>query len=140
MPRTELMVSLIAGTSGGLAGLIWSRLVSSRWLARGTPGVDPDGPFTTQVAVALSFAVAGAVLGLLYWLGWGLISMVGEPWYATGLVFGLAAWAGTAAPLAITLRLRRPDTGRAAAALAVEWLVTCLAIGLSCALAWRRVS
>ena len=140
MPRTELIVSLIAGASGGLAGLVWSRLVSSPWLARGTQGPDPDGSFATQVAVGLAFAVAGLTLGLLYWLGWGLISLVGEPWWATGIVFGLAAWAGTVAPLAITLRLRRPDTGRAAAALAVEWLVTCLAVGVTCALAWRRIA
>lgn len=140
MSRIELFVSLIAGTSGGLAGLVWSRLVTTPWLVRGTPGANPDGSFATQVAVALAFAAAGAVLGLFYWLGWGLISMVGEPWYATGLVFGLAAWAGTVAPLAITLRLRRPDTDRIAAALMVEWLVTCVAVGVSCALAWRRVS
>jgi apolipoprotein N-acyltransferase len=140
MPRIELMVSLIAGVSGGLAGLVWSRLVSNPWLARGTGAADPDGSFATQVAVGLAFAGAGAVLGLFYWLGWGLISMVGEPWYATGLVFGVGAWAGTVAPLAITLRLRRPDTGRAAAVLAVEWLVTCVAVGVTCALAWRRIA
>lgn len=140
MPRIELMVSLIAGLSGGLAGLVWSRLVSNPWLARGRSGVDPDGSFATQVAVGLAFAVAGLVLGLFYWLGWGLISMVGEPWWATGIVFGLAAWAGTVAPLAITLGLRRPETGRAAAALAIEWLVTCLAVGMICALAWRRIA
>ena len=131
MPRTELIVSLIAGASGGLAGLVWSRVVSHRWLARGTSAPDPDGPFATQVAVGLAFAVAGLVLGLFYWLGWGLISLVGEPWWATGIVFGLVAWAGTVAPLALTLRLRRPDTGRAAAAIAVEWLVTCVAVGVS---------
>lgn len=140
MPRTELIVSLIAGASGGLAGLVWSRVVSHRWLARGTSAPDPDGPFATQVAVGLAFAVAGLVLGLFYWLGWGLISLVGEPWWATGIVFGLVAWAGTVAPLALTLRLRRPDTGRAAAAIAVEWLVTCVAVGVSCALAWRRIA
>ena len=140
MPRTELIVSLIAGASGGLAGLVWSRVVSHRWLARGTSAPDPDGPFATQVAVGLAFAVAGLVLGLFYWLGWGLISLVGEPWWATGIVFELVAWAGTVAPLALTLRLRRPDSGQAAAALAVEWLVTCVAVGVSCALAWRRIA
>ena len=138
MPRTELMVSLIAGASGGLAGLVWSRLVSNPWLARGRPGVDPDGSFATQVAIGLAFAFAGLALGLFYWLGWGLISLVGEPWWANGIVFGLAAWAGSVAPLAITLGLRQPGTGRAAAVLAVEWLVTCVAVGVSCALAWQR--
>ncbi|MFO1406197.1 MAG: hypothetical protein U1F08_01555 [Steroidobacteraceae bacterium] len=140
MPRIELFVSLIAGASGGLAGLVWSRLVSNRWLARGTPGADPDGSLRTQFAVAVAFTTAGAVLGLFYWLGWGLISMAGEPWWASGLVFGAVAWAGTVAPLSVALRLRRPDTGRVAAAVAVEWLVTCVAVGVSCALAWRRLS
>ena len=140
MPRTELIVSLVAGASGGLTGLVWSRLVSNPWLARGTPGADPDGSFASQVAAGLAFAVAGLVLGALYWLGWGLISLVGEPWWANGIVFGLAVWAGSVAPLAITLRLRQPGTGRAAAVLAVEWLVTCVAVGVTCALAWRRIA
>jgi hypothetical protein len=37
-----------------------------------------------------------------------------------------------------TLRLHGQGTARALAAHALEWLVTCLAIGLLCALAWHR--
>lgn len=137
MPRIELLMSVIAGMSGGLAGLVWSRLVSARWLQRAAGvAVSPD-TIARQVAAAALFAAGGAALGLLYWLGWGLISLVNVRWYEAGLLFGVLAWSGIALPLigAVALRLR----GRAAIAgvLTVEWLVTCLAVGLSCALAWH---
>ena len=58
-------------------------------------------PVSRQVAAAALFAAAGAALGFLYWLGWGLISLVNAPWYAVGLVFGALAWAGVALPLLV---------------------------------------
>lgn len=139
--RIELVMSVIAGTSGGLAGLVWSRLVSAPWMARTTSGAphgpDPD-PVSRQVAAAALFATAGAALGFLYWLGWGMISLVNAPWYAAGLLFGALAWAGVALPLVGVLALRLRGFGAMALVLAVEWLVTCAATGLSCALAWHR--
>lgn len=139
--RIELMMSLIAGTSGGLAGLVWSRLVSTPWLAR-TRRTQSHGtatePVSRQVAAAVLFAVAGTVLGFLYWLGWGLISLVGTPWYAAGLLFGGLVWGGVVLPLVGVLALRLPGFGGTALMLAIEWLVTCTATGLSCALAWQR--
>jgi hypothetical protein len=139
--RIELLMSVFAGTSGGLAGLVWSRLVSSAWIAhtsRGASrGTDAE-PVPRQLAAAALFAIAGAALGLLYWLGWGLISLVNAPWYATGLVFGGLAWLGVALPMLGTLALRLHGSGGTALVLAVEWLVTCAAAGLSCALAWHR--
>jgi len=139
--RIELMMSVIAGTSGGLAGLVWSRLVSAPWIMRVNPGASrgrDSEPASRQVAAAALFAAAGAALGFLYWLGWGLISLVNAPWYAAGLVFGALAWAGVALPLVGVLALRLRGFGGAALVLAVEWLVTCAATGLSCALAWHR--
>ena len=139
--RIELVMSVIAGTSGGLAGLVWSRLASAPWIARTSRGAahGPDTePLSRQIAAAALFAVAGAALGFLYWLGWGMISLVNAPWYAAGLLFGALAWAGVALPLLGVLVLRLPAFGGTAVALAVEWLVTCAASGLSCALAWHR--
>jgi hypothetical protein len=135
------MMTVIAGTSGGLAGLVWSRLVSGPWMtgaSGGTYGGQAPEPASRQVAAALLFAASGAVLGFLFWLGWGLISLVNAPWYAAGLLFGALAWAGVALPLLGILTLRLHGSGRTALVLAVEWLVTCVAIGLSCALAWQR--
>jgi hypothetical protein len=139
--RIELVMSVIAGTSGGLAGLVWSRLVSAAWIARAEFGAahGPEAdPVSRQVAVAALFAAAGAALGFLYWLGWGLISLVNAPWYLGGLAFGVLAWAGVALPLAGTLALRLRGFSGTALVIAVEWLVTCAAAGLSCALAWHR--
>jgi hypothetical protein len=139
--RIELVMSVIAGTSGGLAGLVWSRVVSAAWIARARAGTagGPDS-VARQVAVAMLFAAGGAVLGFLYWLGWGLISLVNLPWYLGGLAFGTMAWAGVALPLAATLALRLRGFGGTALVIAVEWLVTCTAAGLSCALAWHRLA
>jgi hypothetical protein len=138
--RIELIMSVIAGTSGGLAGLVWSRLVSAPWLARtsreAARGPDSD-PASRQFAVAVTFTVAGAALGFLYWLGWGLISLVNAPWYLAGIVFGALTWVGVALPLLAALALRLRGLGATPLVLAVEWLVTCAAAGLSCALAWH---
>jgi hypothetical protein len=139
--RIELVMSLFAGISGGLAGFVWSWLVSAPWIARVGPGPHPHAdsePLARQVAAAALYALAGAALGFLYWLGWGLISLVNAPWYAAGLLFGGLAWAGIALPLIGVLALRLRGFGATALVLAVEWLVTCAAIGLSCAQAWQR--
>lgn len=139
--RIELVMSLFAGISGGLAGFVWSWLVSAPWIARVGPATHPhaDGePLARQLAAAALYALAGAALGFLYWLGWGLISLVNAPWYAAGLLFGGVAWAGIALPLIGVLALRLRGFGATALVLAVEWLVTCAAIGLSCAQAWQR--
>lgn len=139
--RIELVMSLFAGISGGLAGFVWSWLVSAPWMA-GSAGDSRRGaesaPLARQLATAALFVLAGATLGLLYWLGWGLISVVNAPWYLTGLLFGGLAWAGIALPLIGALALRLSGFGRAAMVLAVEWLVTCTAIGLACAQSWQR--
>jgi hypothetical protein len=139
--RIELVMSLFAGMSGGLAGFVWSRLVSAPWIARTSSGAchGPGGePFARQVASAVLFAVAGAALGFMHWLGWGLISLVNASWYMEGLLFGGLAWAGIALPLIGTLALRLRGFGGTALVLAVEWLATCVAIALACALAWHR--
>jgi len=83
-------------------------------------------------------AAAGALLGFLFWLGWGLIALVGQPWYAIGLFYGGLGWAALVVPALGTLGLHGHGTARALTAHALEWLVTCLAIGLLCALAWHR--
>jgi len=139
--RIELVMSLFAGISGGLAGFVWSWLVSAPWIAgigNGSHRLADGVPLARQVAAAALYALAGAALGFLYWLGWGLISVVNAPWYATGLLFGGLAWVGIALPLTGVLALRLRGFGRVALVLAVEWLVTCAAIGLSCAQAWQR--
>ncbi len=117
--------------------------VSAPWIASSGRGPDAgaypaNAPLARQFAAATLFACAGAALGFLYWLGWGMISVVNAPWYLAGLLFGGLAWAGIAMPLIGALALRLRGFGGTALVLAVEWLVTCSAIGLSCAQAWQR--
>lgn len=141
MLRIELVMSLFAGVSGGLVGLLWSRLVSNPWLAR----LNRAGPAAWRAetaagvfASAALHAAGGAALGFLFWLGWGLISLVNAPWQVAGLLFGLLVWAGSAIPVLGSLAVRMKSFEAVAAVLALEWLVTGLAIGLLCALSWHR--
>ena len=141
MPRIELWMTLLAGLAGGLAGVLWSGLVTAPWLALGRSADTGQGQGETAARLFVDAALraaAGAALGFLFWLGWGLIAVVGSPWYATGLLFGGLCWAAIAAPVLATLLLHGRAQARPVAAHAVEWLVTCLAVGLLCALAWHR--
>lgn len=140
MPRLELWMTVFAGLAGGLAGVLWSGLVTAAWLPRdgaGPRGMQQDTVAKIVLASALR-AVAGAVLGFVFWLSWGLIALVGLPWQAIGLIYGGLCWIALVVPTLATLALRWPGLGRVATAHAAEWLFTCLAIGLLVALAWHR--
>ena len=140
MQRVELLMSLFAGASGGLLGVLWHGLVSEPWLARCTPGGSARYTPETLSQMLVLAAVrtgAGIALGALYWAGWGLIALVTAPWFVVGPAFGLLCWAGAALPALGTLQ----SSGSNVDALkihAVEWLATCVAVGLACAYAWER--
>ena len=141
MPRIELLSCIFAGLSGGLVGVLWSGVVSMPWLARLAVAQScAPRPETTlnALAGAAIMAAGGAALGFLFWLGWALISVVNVPWYVPGILFGLLTWAGIAAPLLAGTAVRLQGFSRVALVLAVEWLVTCLAVGLFCTFAWHR--
>jgi hypothetical protein len=141
MPRIELWMTVFAGLAGGLAGVLWNGLVTAPWLAGSAGAATGQSQAETAARVlagAALRAAAGSALGLLFWLGWGLIAIVGQPWYCVGLLYGGLCWAATIAPALGTLLLRRDGPRRAVVAHAVEWLFTCLAIGLLCALSWHR--
>jgi hypothetical protein len=127
--RIELWMTVFAGLSGGLSGVLWSGLITA---AGGTEGESAS----RVLAGAVLRAAAGAALGFLFWLGWGLIALGGTSWYRVGLLYGGLTWAALVAPALGTLVLRGP--ARSIVAHAVEWLLTCLTIGLLCALAWHR--
>lgn len=140
MPRIELWTTVFAGLAGGLAGVLWSGMVTTPWLARDSVVANGQQVETAArvFAGAALRAAAGAALGFLFWLGWGLIAIVGRPWYEIGLIYGALAWAASAAPALGTLLLRGHGPARPVAAHAVEWLFTCVAIGLLCAFSWHR--
>lgn len=142
MQRIELTMSLLAGASGGLIGAVWGALISAPWLAGSSPqqpGSWKGTQISRLVAGTLAYAAAGAALGFLFWLGWGLIALIDVPWYVLGVLFGLLCWAGATLPILIMLWLRLHAPPAVIVVHAVEWLAACLAIGLSCARAWEYV-
>jgi len=137
MARIELWMTVFAGLSGGLAGVLWSGFVTTPWLSRrAVVGQSEDA--WRLLGGAVVRAVAGALLGFLFWLGWGLIAVVGLPWFAVGLLYGSLCWAALVAPVLGTLQLHGRAATSPLVAHALEWLVTCLAIGLLSGLAWHR--
>ena len=134
-------MSLFAGASGGLLGVMWHGLVSDPWLARVMPaGASPrqQEPLSQMIAFAAARTGAGVVLGALYWASWGLIAIVSAPWYVVGPAFGLLCWTGAALPALGTLRMSGAAAVDVVRIHAVEWLATCIAVGLACAYAWHR--
>jgi len=121
LPRFELLMCVLAGMSGGLVGVLWSSLVSAPWLA------SVRGPSAPQLAPERAPGLVAHA-----------VALVNVPWYVAGAAFGLLAWAGVALPLIASVALRLRGFGPVAAVLAVEWLVTCVAVGLFCAVAWHR--
>jgi len=116
MPRIELWMTIFAGLAGGLAGVLWGGLVTTPWLARR----GADGPAASQgesaarlLAGAALRAVTGGLLGFLFWLGWGLIALVGQPWYAIGGAVRRTVLVGDRAPGARHAAAARPRAGSA---------------------------
>jgi hypothetical protein len=138
--RLELWMSLFAGASGGLLGMLWHGLVSVPWLSRTSSDWSSriaDQTLAELCAAALIRTGAGVVLGGFFWASWGLIAFVRVPWYFDGLAFGLLCWAGVAFPTLATLRVPARLAARPVLVHTVEWLATCLAVGLCCAYAWH---
>jgi hypothetical protein len=91
-----------------------------------------------QLVGAIVHVCAGAGLGLLFWLSWGLAAVVGISWWVRGISFGLVIWIVICLPLFatqwLTFRMRKATTFIAA----IEWLVIVLAVGLACGWSWAK--
>jgi hypothetical protein len=139
--RIELWMSLFAGAAGGLLGVLWHGLVSSAWLdglAVHRAAAAGRETLLQMLAGAIVRAAAGVALGALFWASWGLIALVAANWYVLGAAFGVLCWAGVALPVTASLRTNGDLPPQVLVVHAVEWLATCLAIGLACAYAWRH--
>jgi len=139
--RIELWMSVFAGAAGGLLGVLWHGVVSTPWLAA-TLGqgaaAERRETLLQLLAGAVVRAAAGVALGAFFWASWGLIALVSTSWTVLGASFGLLCWAGVALPVAASLRTNGDLPPGVLVVHAVEWLATCLAIGLFCAYAWRH--
>jgi hypothetical protein len=141
--RIELIMTVLAGFAGGLAGTLWGSVVSSALLA-GRPelraaGWVPDTGWRVLHTAAL-YGVCGAAAGLLFWLGWGLVAFAAVPWFVVGATYGALLWLASALPALLLLTARVPALRSAALVMAVEALVAAAAVGLLCAYVWHRAA
>ena len=138
-----MIMSVLAGFAGGLAGALWAGLVSSALLARrpelSAAGWRPDTAWRVLHTAAL-YGMCGAAAGLLFWLGWGLVAFTDGPWIVVGASFGLLLWFAGAFPALLLLSLRLPALRAAGFVMAVESLVAAVSVGLVCAFAWHRAA
>jgi hypothetical protein len=139
--RVELLMTVLAGFAGGLAGTLWGGVVTSTLLGRSRasrPGLWHTETAARLLAGAALYGIGGAIAGFLFWLGWGLVAVVATPWPLIGALYGVLLWGAAALPMlgVLWLRLREPQV--ALAAFALEGLVACGTVGVLCAYVWHR--
>jgi hypothetical protein len=141
--RIELIMTVLAGCAGGLAGTLWSGTVSAPLLANRpqlrAAGWTPDTGWRVLQTAAV-YGCGGAAAGLLFWLGWGLAAFTAVPWFVVGAAYGGLLWLAAALPSLLLLAVRVPKLRAAALIMAVEALVTTAAIGLLCAYVWHHAT
>jgi hypothetical protein len=141
--RVELLMTVLAGFAGGLAGTLWGGSVSAALLARRpelrAAGWMPETAWQVLQTAAL-YGACGAAAGLLFWLAWGLAAFNGSSWYLVGAAYGALLWAGAALPALFLLGARVPGLRAAAAIMALEAFVATQSVGLLCAFAWQRAA
>jgi hypothetical protein len=140
----DTLLVALSGLCGGLSGVLWNGLVTNPWLRRlatrdAAHAALASGTLSGQLATTIVYAASGALLGVLYWLSWGLVALNGWSWPAYGLAFGALVWAALALPVLALAGLRAALPRPQIALFALEWLATCLAVGVLCALAWQRL-
>ncbi|MDH5228258.1 MAG: hypothetical protein OEW50_12720 [Gammaproteobacteria bacterium] len=139
-----MIMTVLAGFAGGLAGTLWGGIVSSAWLARDPAaralGWLPDTATRVLVTAAL-YGTCGAAAGFLFWLGWGLPAFtVGTSWHLVGFAYGALLWVSAALPGLLLLGLRLPALRTVCVVMAAEALVGTTAVGLLCAFVWHRAA
>jgi hypothetical protein len=139
--RIELIMTVLAGFAGGLAGTLWAGIVSAALLAR-RPELSAAGwrPDTTWrvLHTAVVYGLSGAAAGFLFWLGWGLVAFTDWPWFVVGASYGLLLWFAAAFPALLLISVRVPALRAAGVVMAVEALVAAVSVGLLCAFVWHR--
>lgn len=138
---SELFPYLLSGGLGALASalacsVIWGAIelwrpnLAKTWSAGGA---------LSSVGVFMHF-VAGMLLGVTFWLSWGLAALLDLPWWQRGFVFGGLAWAAMSLPCVVTSALARGLAWQTQASLLAQWAGTCVIASLSCAWTWQVVT
>jgi hypothetical protein len=94
---------------------------------------------TVEVLEILLHMCAGAALGFLFWLSWGLAAVVDVSWWVRGLSFGSLCWLALALPTSLSFVMVQRVPAAVAASTASRWATTCVITGLSCAWSWDQV-
>jgi hypothetical protein len=127
---------LLYGALGGLASVLMAALVRSM-VSAGSAAVPVTPPSLLptwkEVIEAGTHVLAGAGIGLLFWLSWGFAAIVTVPWWTRGLAFGGACAVTLAVPSLVAAALRTGIRPRQTLALLLEWSYTCVVAGLACA-------
>jgi len=134
------LVFLSAGLTAGLVTSVSLRFIWAHLASRGhaTASWRRASAFSESLFI-LSHCLLGAGLGLLYWLSWGMASVVGVTWWQRGLLFGAVLTTLFGGGLLALLRsiLHVPT------ALMWCWLVEVTLLstttGLYCAWQWQSV-
>ncbi len=122
---------LMGGIGGLISVLACSVLASLPWARQPAP--------LTVMEIILHW-MAGTVLGLLFWLSWGLAGLVNISWWLRGTTFALLCWLALALPAILTLHVNQPvrtQAGTTTTWVALRWAFTCLLSSLVCAWQWR---
>lgn len=135
---TALYPLLLSGGLGGLASalsysVLWSAI--DLWQPR-LAEIWSGGRSLGLAGVLLHF-LAGTVLGLLFWLSWGLAALVDVQWWERGLVFGGLAWTSLSVPSILTTSFVRDLTWQSSMSLLLQWASTCLLASFACAWSWE---
>ena len=139
-----MIMTVLAGFAGGLAGTLWGGIVSAAWLERRPElrvlGWRPDSGWRV-LQTAILYGFCGGAAGLLFWLGWGLVAFAGTtPWPIIGVAYGGLLWFATALPALSLLAMRLPAMRQACIVMALEALVAAVSVGLLCAFVWHRAA
>jgi hypothetical protein len=90
-----------------------------------------------QVANAALHAIAGAGLGMLFWLSWGLVAVVNVSWWERGLIFGLCTWS-MLVPALLIARVEGRYSSAALLGMLTQMFSTCTLAGIACGWAWAK--
>jgi hypothetical protein len=139
-----MIMTVLAGFAGGLAGTLWAGIVSAALLARRpelrAAGWQPDTAGRVLHTAAL-YGFCGGAAGFLFWVAWGLAGLAAAtPWYLVGAAYGGLLWVIVALPALWLLALRVPAMRHACLVMAIEALVATVSIGLLCAFVWHRAA
>lgn len=136
------VASIIGGVLGGLTSVLIQGLVMparARLRARAPATWHKFAVWRVGINAGIH-ATAAAMLGVFFWLSWGLAGLYGLSWWLQGMLFGLIAWIALALPALGSVWLYARLEMRALPGFICDWLLTCLAAGIACAWLASRVS